>query len=172
MHGQTRSEQVAKAMKAAEQLGPSTIPSTTATNALLVIGVKAPGALQELVTTRENGGDGTAVVNSADQGLEHIETWLKERTLCDLSPASQLYFATKGMFERPQEYNGDKDVEHFIRLLKEAWFPTEKGDSIDRLKITVAKQLINGLKHAALDGHSTPEVMWRSFRCSDLLQLT
>lgn len=81
-HGQTRSEQVAKAMKAAEQLGPSTIPSTTATNALLVIGVKAPGALQELVTTRENGGDGTAVVNSADQGLEHIETWLKERTLC------------------------------------------------------------------------------------------
>ncbi|KAH7489745.1 hypothetical protein NW765_003794 [Fusarium oxysporum] len=69
-------------MKAAEQLGPSTIPSTTATNALLVIGVKAPGALQELVTTRENGGDGTAVVNSADQGLEHIETWLKERTLC------------------------------------------------------------------------------------------
>ncbi|RKK22639.1 hypothetical protein BFJ65_g5233 [Fusarium oxysporum f. sp. cepae] len=159
MHGQTRSEQVAKAMKAAEQLGPSTIPSTTATNALLVIGVKAPGALQELVTTRENGGDGTAVVNSADQGLEHIETWLKERTLC-------------GMFERPEEYNGDKDVEHFIRLLKEAWFPTEKGNSIDRLKITVAKQLINGLKHAALDGHSTPAVMWRSFRCSDLLQLT
>ncbi|EXL62354.1 hypothetical protein FOCG_01047 [Fusarium oxysporum f. sp. radicis-lycopersici 26381] len=74
------------------------------------------------------------------------------------------------MFERPEEYNGDKDVEHFIRLLK-AWFPTEKGDSIDRLKITVAKQLINGLKHAALDGHSTPAVMWRSFR-SDLLQLT
>ncbi|KAI8414905.1 hypothetical protein FOFC_04524 [Fusarium oxysporum] len=179
-------------MKAAEQLGPSTIPSTTATNALLVIGVKAPGALQELVTTRENGGDGTAVVNSADQGLEHIETWLKERTLCanplpdyeitihpgingiswkDLSPVSQLYFATKGMFERPEEYNGDKDAEHFIRLLK-AWFPTEKGDSIDRLKITVAKQLINGLKHAALDGHGTPAVMWRSFRCSDLLQLT
>ncbi|PCD37688.1 hypothetical protein AU210_006185 [Fusarium oxysporum f. sp. radicis-cucumerinum] len=76
------------------------------------------------------------------------------------------------MFERPEEYNGDKDVEHFIRLLKEAWFPTEKGNSIDRLKITVAKQLINGLKHAALDGHSTPAVMWRSFRCSDLLQLT
>ncbi|EXK42399.1 hypothetical protein FOXG_01727 [Fusarium oxysporum f. sp. lycopersici 4287] len=180
-------------MKAAEQLGPSTIPSTTATNALLVIGVKAPGALQELVTTSENGGDGTAVVNSADQGLEHIETWLKERTLCGQYPKfycllqssqlavvvgviedklTQLYFATKGMFERPEEYNGDKDVEHFIRLLKEAWFPTEKGDSIDRLKITVAKQLINGLKHAALDGHSTPAVMWRSFRCSDLLQLT
>ncbi|KAH7172454.1 hypothetical protein DER46DRAFT_644281 [Fusarium sp. MPI-SDFR-AT-0072] len=62
MHAQTRSEQVAKAMKAAEKLGPSTIPSTTATNALSVIGLKAPEALQELVTTRENGGDGTVIV--------------------------------------------------------------------------------------------------------------
>ncbi|KAG7419263.1 hypothetical protein Forpe1208_v002586 [Fusarium oxysporum f. sp. rapae] len=89
----------------------------------------------------------------------------------DLSPTSQLHFTIKGIFERLEECNGDKDAEHFIRLLKEAWFPTEKGDSIDRLKITVVKQLIKGLKHAALDGHGTPVVMWRSFivqTCSSL----
>lgn len=57
-------------------------------------------------------------------------------------------------------------------MTQEVRFLTEKGDSIDRLKILVAKQLINGLKHAALDGCSTPVVMWQKFHYPDLLQLT
>ncbi|KLP10613.1 uncharacterized protein FFB20_04855 [Fusarium fujikuroi] len=59
---ETRSELVAEAMKAADQLGISTIHSPAAINALSVIGVKAHKALEELVTARKNGGDDIAVV--------------------------------------------------------------------------------------------------------------
>lgn len=46
MHTETRSELVTKAIKAADQLGTSTIPLTAATSALSVIGVKAHEALE------------------------------------------------------------------------------------------------------------------------------
>ncbi|KAF5595721.1 global transactivator [Fusarium subglutinans] len=68
MHTETGSELVAKAMKAADQLGISTIPSTAATNALSAIGAKALEAIKEVANARENDGDDT-VVTSSRKGL-------------------------------------------------------------------------------------------------------
>ncbi|KAF4493259.1 hypothetical protein FAGAP_10621, partial [Fusarium agapanthi] len=70
MHTETGSELVAKAMKAADQLGISTIPSTAATNALSAIGVKALEALKEVANARKNGGDDTVVVTSPIKDLK------------------------------------------------------------------------------------------------------
>ncbi|KAF4949285.1 hypothetical protein FGADI_9012 [Fusarium gaditjirri] len=77
----SKSTAVAKAMKAAEQLGPSTISPTTTTNSLSVIWITAPEALPELDTTRENGSDGRAVVTALIKDLNLRKSGL-ERILC------------------------------------------------------------------------------------------
>ncbi|VTT63470.1 unnamed protein product [Fusarium fujikuroi] len=64
----------------------------------------------------------------------------------------------------PEDCDEDKDARSLVKLVKEAWFPTEKY-SPDWLQPAVVKRLIIGLKDGALTAmnYDTPPAMWRSF---------